>query len=112
LLYKIWASLSGGAPIDHRGAEIKQSIEIQNSAKLSSEGAHRSRSSLSEEQKPYDDDVGGAADDDDDLEKSGKSNLEYAFGVGAVRDVAPKAKTPDYDPYTDFDDGFDRYDDD
>ena len=66
---------------------------------------------MSEEQKPLGNETDGSTDDDD-VQRSGKSNLEYAFGVGVVQDAAPKAKTPDYDPYTDFDDGFDRYDDD
>ena len=108
LLYKIWTSLCGGAAVDTRGAEIQQSIEIQKASKLPSQG-ERGRSSTLEEKQPVEED---AADHEaDDVEKSGKSMLNYAFGVGAVRDAAPKAKAPDYDPYADFDDGFDRYDD-
>jgi len=107
LLYKIWGSLCGGAPIDSRGADV---LAFENSAQSTSKGAHQSRS-LSREVKPLEEDDGGPAGHDD-LEKSGKSNLEYAFGVGPVQDAVPKAKTPEYDPYDDFESGFDAYDDD
>lgn len=104
IIYKIWSLLSGGAPIDARGAQISQMIEQNKIYRQSS----NIKSDADEEASTKEVKDGGGAIH----ENPESATLRYALGVGAVEEAPERAKSPAFDPYAEFDDGLDPYDDD